>query len=77
MASWLAALSRPGYAVSQRIHKRIEYGFDWIKAVAVQWRARHRIKERVDWQVVMTAARSGLAGSGSDYGVDGATGLAR
>ena len=32
----------PGYAVSQRIRKRIEEAFGWIKTVAPARRARHR-----------------------------------
>ncbi|MBX6741263.1 MAG: hypothetical protein IRY87_04345 [Acetobacteraceae bacterium] len=32
----------PGYALSQRIHKRIEEAFGWAKTVAGLRRARHR-----------------------------------
>ena len=46
----------PGYAISQRIRKRIEEGFGWIKEVALQRRARHRGKERVGWQFTLAAA---------------------
>jgi hypothetical protein len=45
-----------GYAISQRIRKRIEEGFGWIKEVALQRRARHRGKERVGWQFTLAAA---------------------
>ena len=50
----------PGYAVSQRIRKRIEEGFGWIKEVALQRRARHRGKERVGWQFTLAAAADHL-----------------
>jgi transposase len=49
-----------GYAVSQRIRKRIEEGFGWIKEVALQRRARHRGKERVGWQFTLAAAAYNL-----------------
>jgi hypothetical protein len=32
----------PGYAVSQRLRRRIEDGLAWIKEIALQRRARHR-----------------------------------
>ena len=50
----------PGYAVSQRIRKRIEEGFGWIKEMALQRRARHRGKERVGWQFTLAAAAYNL-----------------
>ena len=50
----------PGYAVSQRIRKRIEEGFGWIKEVALQRRTRHRGKERVGWQFTLAAAAYNL-----------------
>jgi len=50
----------PGYAISQRIRKRIEEGFGWIKEVALQRRARHRGKERVGWQFTLAAAAYNL-----------------
>ena len=40
-----------GYAVSQRIRKRIEEGFGWIKETALQRRARHHGKNRVGMAV--------------------------
>src|SRR4051794_8207980 len=36
----------PGYAVSQRIRKRIEEAFGWIKDITLQPRARHRGKDQ-------------------------------
>ena len=50
----------PGYAVSQRIRKRIEEGFGRIKEVALQRRARHRGKARVGWQFTLAAAAYNL-----------------
>src|SRR4051795_5019273 len=45
-----------GYALSQRIRKRIEEAFGWIKEVALLRRARHRGKARIGWQFTLTAA---------------------
>ena len=50
----------PGYGVSQRIRKRIEEGFGWIKEIALQRRARHRGKARVGWQFTLAAAAYNL-----------------
>jgi transposase len=50
----------PGYAVSQRLRKRIEEGFGWIKEIALQRRARHRGKARVGWQFTLAAAAYNL-----------------
>jgi transposase len=50
----------PGYAVSQRIRKRIEEAFGWIKEVALQRRARHRGKRRVGWQFTLAVAAYNL-----------------
>jgi transposase len=45
-----------GYEVSQRIRKRIEEAFGWIKEIALLRRARHRGKARVGWQFTLAAA---------------------
>ena len=50
----------PGYALSQRIRKRIEEGFGWMKEIALQRRARHRGKERVGWQFTLAAVAYNL-----------------
>ena len=50
----------PGYVLSQRIRKRIEEGFGWIKEIALQRRARHRGKARVGWQFTLAAAAYNL-----------------
>ncbi len=39
----------PGYAVSQRIRKRIEEVFGWVKSSAGFRQTRHRGRERVGW----------------------------
>jgi transposase len=50
----------PGYALSQRIRKRIEEVFGWMKEVAPMRKTRHRGQERVGWQFVFTAAAYNL-----------------
>jgi hypothetical protein len=50
----------PGYAVSQRIRKRIEEALGRIKEIALQRRARHRGKARVGWQFTLAAAAYNL-----------------
>ena len=49
-----------GLRVSQRIRKRIEEAFGWIKEIALQRRARHRGKERVGWQFTLAAVAYNL-----------------
>ena len=39
----------PGYATSQRIRKRIEEVFGWVKASAGLRQTKHRGRERVAW----------------------------
>ncbi len=46
----------PGYAVSQRIRKRIEESFGWIKTTGNLAKTRHRGLERVGWAFTLTAA---------------------
>ena len=50
----------PGYAVSQRIRKRIEEAFGWIKTVAGLRKTRFRGRERVDWAFTFAAAAYNL-----------------
>jgi hypothetical protein len=50
----------PGYAVSQRIRKRIEEAFGWIKLPGGLRKARHRGLERVGWGFAFTAAAYNL-----------------
>jgi hypothetical protein len=50
-----------GYAVSQRIRKRIEEAFGWIKMIAGQGRTKFRGRERVGWAFTFAAAAYNLA----------------
>ena len=50
----------PGYAVSQRIRKRIEEGFGWSKEFGLLRRIRVRGRERVDMVFTLTAAACNL-----------------
>lgn len=49
-----------GYAVSQRIRKRIEEAFGWMKTVSVMRKTRHRGTARVGWQFTLAAAAYNL-----------------
>ena len=50
----------PGYAVSQRIRKRIEEAFGWIKTVAGQDKTKFRGIDRVAWAFTFAAAAYNL-----------------
>jgi len=41
----------PGYAVSQRLRKRVEEIFGWMKTVGNLRKTRHRGEDRVGWEV--------------------------
>ena len=49
-----------GYAVSQRIRKRIEEAFGWIKTVAGQEKTKFRGIDRVGWAFTFAAAAYNL-----------------
>ena len=49
-----------GYAMSQKIRKRIEEGFGWIKTVGGQRKTRFKGKDRVGWAFTFTAAAYNL-----------------
>jgi len=49
-----------GYAISQRIRKKIEEGFGWIKTVAGQEQTKFRGCERVGWAFTFAAAAYNL-----------------
>ena len=49
-----------GYAVSQRIRKRIEEAFGWIKTVAGQEKTRFRGVGRVGWAFTLAATAYNL-----------------
>ena len=50
----------PGYAASQRLRKRIEEGFGWIKTTGNLAKTRHRGCQRVGWTFTLTAAAYNL-----------------
>ncbi|HEY1888596.1 MAG TPA: IS5 family transposase [Roseiarcus sp.] len=50
-----------GYAVSQRIRKRIEEAFGWIKTIAGQERTKFRGRACVEWAFTFAAAAYNLA----------------
>ena len=50
----------PGYTVSQRLRKRIEEVFGWMKTVGLLRKLRHRGVARVNWIFVFTAAAYNL-----------------
>jgi transposase len=50
----------PGYSVSQRVRKRIEEAFGWIKTVAGQEKTRFRGVERVGFAFTLAAAAYNL-----------------
>jgi transposase len=49
-----------GYAISQRIRKRIEEAFGWIKTVAGQEKTKFRGVDRVGWSFTFAAAAYNL-----------------
>ena len=49
-----------GYAISQRIRKRIEEAFGWMKTVAGQRKTKFRGVERVGWSFAFAAAAYNL-----------------
>jgi transposase len=50
----------PGYAKSQRIRKRIEEAFGWMKTIAGQRRTKLRGLPKVDWSFTFAAAAYNL-----------------
>jgi transposase len=49
-----------GYAMSQKIRKRIEEGFGWIKTVAGQRKTRFKGRDRVGWAFTFAVAAYNL-----------------
>ena len=49
-----------GYAMSPKIRKRIEEGFDWIKTIAGKRKTRFRGRDRVGWAFTFAAAAYNL-----------------
>jgi hypothetical protein len=50
----------PGYAVSQRMRKRVEEIFGWVKAAAGMRKTRYRGKRKVGWMFTLAAAAYNL-----------------
>jgi IS5 family transposase len=50
----------PGYAISQRLRKRVEEIFGWMKTVGNLRKTRHRGEERVGWVFTLTATAYNL-----------------
>ena len=50
----------PGYAASQRIRKRIEEAFGWIKTVAGLRQTKFRSRPKVNWAFTFAAAAYNL-----------------
>jgi IS5 family transposase len=50
----------PGYAVSQRLRKRVEEIFGWMKTVGNLRKTRHRGQDRVGFVFTLTAAAYNL-----------------
>ncbi len=50
----------PGYAISQRIRKRVEEAFGWAKTVAGLRKMRHRGLPKVGWQFTLAMAAYNL-----------------
>jgi transposase len=49
-----------GYQVSQKVRKRVEEIFGWMKTVGLMRKLRHRGVERVDWMFTFTATAYNL-----------------
>jgi IS5 family transposase len=49
-----------GYDISQRVRKRIEEVFGWMKTVGGLRKLRHRGGARVNWQFLFAAAAYNL-----------------
>lgn len=52
----LRTTRHPGYAISQRIRKRVEEVFAWLKTVGLMRKLHHRGTDRVDWLFVFACA---------------------
>lgn len=50
----------PGYAISQRVRKRVEEGFGWGKVVGVLRKLKHRGQAKVQWLYTFTNAAYNL-----------------
>ncbi len=50
----------PGYTISQRIRKRVEEVFGWLKTIGLMRKTRHQGVARVGWMFVFAAAAYNL-----------------
>ena len=50
----------PGYAISQRLRKRIEEIFGWMKTIGGLRKTRHRGAALVDWMFTLAVAAYNL-----------------
>jgi transposase len=50
----------PGYATSQRVRKRAEEIFGWMKTIGLMRKTRHKGVDRVGWMFTLTAAAYNL-----------------
>jgi len=49
-----------GYEISQRVRKRVEEIFGWMKTIGLLKKLRHRGEARVEWMFTFTAAAYNL-----------------
>jgi IS5 family transposase len=50
----------PGYSISQRVRKRVEEVFGWMKTIGLMRKTRHQGVDRVGWMFVFAAAAYNL-----------------
>jgi transposase len=50
----------PGYDISQRLRKRIEEGFGWMKTIGGMRKPKYRSREKVAWSFTFAAAAYNL-----------------
>ena len=62
-----------GYAVSQRLRKRVEEIFGWMKTIGGVRKLRHRGGARVEWQFLFVAAAYNLVPPPQPAGGSGVT----
>jgi hypothetical protein len=60
LRSTVGRTRHPGYAVSERLRKRIEEVFGWTKTAAGFRKTRHRGLTRVGWMFTLTATAYNL-----------------
>ena len=56
MPSICRTTRHPGYEISQRIRKRVEEIFGWLKTIGLMRKLHHRGTDRVDWMFVFACA---------------------